>query len=111
MDAYNVRETRENLSKIFKSGKTVEIKHPSHPVIIIPKERYFELEKELMNLHVDLAEVRSKKKYSTEENERGLPDVEQEIQRPSQVPNRSAFCAWLGFWSSTPTNLFASIVC
>ena len=75
MEAYNVRETRKNLSKIFKSGKMVTIKHPTHPVIIMPQEQYFELEKEIMSLQMDLAEAISKKKYSTEEVEAMIAQV------------------------------------
>jgi len=63
MEVYNVRETRTNFSKIFKSGKVVEVKHPTNPVIIMPKNKYLEIEKELMNLQMDLAEVKSRKKY------------------------------------------------
>ena len=75
METYNVRETRENLSKIFKSGKTIEVRHPTHPVYIVPKDTYLELERELMNLQMDLAEARSRKKYSTEEVEAMIAQV------------------------------------
>lgn len=75
MEEYNVRETRENLSKIFKSGKTVTVKHPTNPVIIMPQGKYLELEKELMNLQMELAEARSRKKYSTEEVETMIAQV------------------------------------
>ena len=75
MEEYNVRETRENLSKIFKSGKTVSVNHPTNPVIIMPKEKYLEWEKELMNLQMDLAEAKSRKKYSTAEVEAMIAEV------------------------------------
>ncbi|MEE2716106.1 MAG: hypothetical protein VX610_01645 [SAR324 cluster bacterium] len=75
MEAYTVRKTREHLSQIFKSGKTIEIKHPTNPAILMPKERYLELEKELVNLQMDVAEAQCQKKYSTEQVEAMIAQV------------------------------------
>ena len=69
MEVLNVRQTRENLSKIFKSGKIVEVNHPTHPVVIVPKEKFQDMEDELMMLQMDIAEAKSKRKYTTEEVE------------------------------------------
>lgn len=77
MEIFNVRDARENLSKIFKSKKIVEIRHPTHPVVIMPKDQFQAMEDELMMLQMDIAEATSKKKYSTEEVEAMIAEVKE----------------------------------
>ncbi len=78
MEVFNVRQTRENLSKIFKSGKIVEVKHPTHPVMIVPKDQFQAMQDELMMLQMDIAEANSKRKYTTEEVEAMIARIKEQ---------------------------------
>ena len=69
MEIYSVTDARRRFSQIINSGETVEVKHPNHPVIIIPKEKYQALEDEILMLEMDeaLKKAEGQKRYSSEE--------------------------------------------
>lgn len=75
MQTMTVREFRDNLSQIFKSGKPVEIRHPTHPVIVMPKGHYEAMEIDLMMALMDVAEMTSQRKYTSEEVDAMLAQV------------------------------------
>lgn len=82
MQVLNVSETRKHLSKIITSGEPVEVKHPRMSSVILPKnlwdqkdQRIKELELELLMKEMDLVEASGEKKYTTEEVEAMLQEV------------------------------------
>jgi len=69
MRTYNVTEAREHFSSILNSGEIVEVAHPKHPAIIMPKEKFQALEDEWLMREMDEALERAKdqKRYTSEE--------------------------------------------
>lgn len=77
MQSYNVTEARKQFSQIINSGKTVEIKHPQNPVIIIPKDDFQAMEDELLMREMDEALERAKgqKWYTSEEVDAMMAEI------------------------------------
>ncbi|MGK5095169.1 hypothetical protein WDW89_24560 [Deltaproteobacteria bacterium TL4] len=69
METYSVTEARRQFSQIINSGETIEVTHPKHPIIIIPKEKFQALEDELLMREMDEALERAKgqKRYTSDE--------------------------------------------
>ena len=77
METYSVTEARRQFSQIINSGKTIEVKHPKHPIIIIPKEKFQALEDELLMREMDEALERAKgqKRYTSDEVDAMMAEI------------------------------------
>ena len=77
MRTLNVTEARRQFSEIINSGETVEVQHPRHPVVILPKAKFQVLEDELLIKEMDEALERAKgqRRYTSEEVDAMMAEI------------------------------------
>jgi len=77
MQTITATEARNHIFQLIKKGHRVEIKHPQRSMILISKDEFDKMEKELFMKEMDDALTRAKgqKRYTTEQVEIMLAEV------------------------------------
>lgn len=77
MRAITATEARKHIFQLIKDGEKVEIRHPQRSMILVSKDEFDQLEKEIFMREMDDALERAKgqKRYTTEQVEAMLVEV------------------------------------
>lgn len=67
MERLNVTQARQQFSKIITSGEIYEVQHPKHSVVIIPKDKYEMMEKEILLKEIEEAMEQSETRFTSDE--------------------------------------------
>ena len=77
MQTITATEARNHIFQLIKAGHRVEIKHPLRSMILVKKDEFDKMEKELFMKEMDeaLARAKGQKRYTTEQVEAMLVEV------------------------------------